>query len=144
MVPRALSSGTSQTSTAGVFFFSFLHPTVLHRDPGSLSHGGGGSEVGEKFEAEAHHEVPDVSGHLGSGNENTPDEHHQDGVEGVTDVPQLVEVFACSRQARQLFIQDVFFGAHAVTFHVLCPVQLAHIKIKHLLILGTHLGHQHG
>lgn len=44
----------------------------------------------------------------------------------------LVEVFASSRQARQLFIEDIFLGAHAVTFHVLCPVQLTHIKIKHL------------
>ncbi len=55
---------------------------------GSLSHGGGSSEVGEEFEAEAHHKVPDVSGHLGSGDEDAPDEHHQNGVEGVADVPQ--------------------------------------------------------
>lgn len=44
----------------------------------------------------------------------------------------LVEVFASCRQARQLFIEDIFLGAHAVTFHVLCPVQLTHIKIEHL------------
>lgn len=44
----------------------------------------------------------------------------------------LVEVFACSRQARQLFIQDVFFGAHTVIFHVLCPVELTNIKIEYL------------
>lgn len=56
--------------------------------PGSLSHGGGSSEVGEEFEAEAHHEVPDVPGHLGAGDEDAPDEHHQDGVEGIADVPQ--------------------------------------------------------
>lgn len=54
----------------------------------SLSHGGGSSEVGEEFEAEAHHKVPDVSGHLGSGDEDSPDDHRQDCVEGVTNVPQ--------------------------------------------------------
>lgn len=59
--------------------------------PASLSHGGGSSEVRQELEAEAHHEVPDVSGHLGSGDEDAPDEHHQDGVEGVADVPQPVK-----------------------------------------------------
>lgn len=54
----------------------------------SLSHGGGGSEVGEEFEAEAHHKVPDVSGHLRSGDEDPPDDHRQDCIEGVTNVPQ--------------------------------------------------------
>lgn len=54
----------------------------------SLSHGGGSSEVGEEFEAEAHHKVPDVSGHLGSGDEDSPDDHRQDCIEGVTNVPQ--------------------------------------------------------
>lgn len=44
----------------------------------------------------------------------------------------LVEVFACSRQPRQLFVEDVFFGAHTVIFHVLCPVQLTHVKVKYL------------
>lgn len=44
----------------------------------------------------------------------------------------LVEVFAGSRKARQLFVQDVLLGAHAVTFHVLCPVQLTHVKVKDL------------
>lgn len=54
----------------------------------SLSHGGGSSEVGEEFEAEAHHKVPDVSGHLGPGDEDSPDDDRQDCVEGVANVPQ--------------------------------------------------------
>lgn len=44
----------------------------------------------------------------------------------------LVEVLACGRQAWQLFIEDIFFSAHAVIFHVLCPVQLPDVEIKHL------------
>ena len=44
----------------------------------------------------------------------------------------LVEVFACSRQARQLFIEDIFLGAHTVALHVFGPVQLTHIKIENL------------
>lgn len=76
MVTAALKTGTSR------------RPQVSDRLPSSLSHGGGSSEVGEEFEAEAHHKVPDVSGHLGSGDEDAPNEHHQDGVEGVADVPQ--------------------------------------------------------
>ena len=63
-------------------------PRTLLPLPASLSHGGGSSEVGEELEAEAHHKVPDVSGHLRAGNEDAPDEHHQDCVEGVADVPQ--------------------------------------------------------
>lgn len=61
---------------------------ALLRVRGSLSHGGGSSEVREEFETEAHHKVPDVAGHLGPGDEDAPDENHQDGVEGVADVPQ--------------------------------------------------------
>lgn len=53
-----------------------------------LSHGGGSSEVGEELEAEAHHKVPDVSGHLGPGDEDSPDDDSQDCVEGITNVPQ--------------------------------------------------------
>lgn len=49
-----------------------------------------------------------------------------------TSASLLVEVFACSWQAGQLFVENVFFGAHAVTFHVLGPVKLTHIKIKDL------------
>ena len=44
----------------------------------------------------------------------------------------LVEMLASSRQAGQLFVQDVLLGAHAVVFHVLGPVQLSHIKVKRL------------
>lgn len=44
----------------------------------------------------------------------------------------LVEMLACSWEARELLIQDIFFGAHAVTFHVLCPVELTHVEIEHL------------
>lgn len=55
---------------------------------GPLSHGGGSSEVGEELEAEAHHKVPDVSGHLGPGDEDSPEDHSQDCVEGVANVPQ--------------------------------------------------------
>lgn len=46
-----------------------------------LSHGGGGSEVGEELKAEADHEVPNVPGHLGASYENSPEDHRQDGVE---------------------------------------------------------------
>lgn len=53
-----------------------------------LSHGGGRSEVGEELEAEADHKVPDVPGHLGASHEDAPDDHRQDGVERVADVPQ--------------------------------------------------------
>lgn len=61
----------------------------------SVSHGAGGSEIGEELEAQADDEVPDVSGHLRTGDENAPDEDYQDGVESVANVPQLVQVFAC-------------------------------------------------
>ena len=57
----------------------------------SVSHGARRSEVREELEAEADHKVPDVSGHLGAGDEHPPDQHHQDSVEGVADVPQPVE-----------------------------------------------------
>lgn len=56
--------------------------------PHSLSHGGRRSEVRQELVAKAHHEVPDVSGHLGSSDEDPPDENNQNGVEGVTDVPE--------------------------------------------------------
>lgn len=65
----------------------FFAPSASSPLPGSLSHGGGSSEVGEEFEAEAHHKVPDVSGHLRAGDEHPPDENDQQGVEGVADVP---------------------------------------------------------
>lgn len=85
-------NGHLSPSTASVSFISSaLCLTARRRGPGSLSHGGGSFEVGEEFEAEAHHEVPDVPGHLGSGDEDAPNEHHQDGVEGVADVPQSGE-----------------------------------------------------
>lgn len=63
-------------------------PPSLPSAPVSLSQGGRSSEVGQELEAQAHHKVPDVSGHLGPGDENPPEDHRQDGVEGVTDVPQ--------------------------------------------------------
>lgn len=63
-------------------------PPSLRPKLSPLSHGGGRSEVREEFETEAHHKVPDVSGHLGPGYKDAPNEHHQDGVEGVTDVSQ--------------------------------------------------------
>lgn len=44
----------------------------------------------------------------------------------------LVEVFAGGRQTRQLLVQHVLLGTHAVTLHVLGPVQLPHVKVKHL------------
>lgn len=50
----------------------------------------------------------------------------------------LVEVFACSWQAGELFIENVFFGAHTVTFHILSPVKLTHIKIKGLQTKQNH------
>lgn len=62
--------------------------SLVPAGPVSLSQGGRSSEVGQELEAEAHHKVPDVSGHLGPGDENPPDDHRQDGVEGVTNVPQ--------------------------------------------------------
>lgn len=54
----------------------------------SLSHGGGSSEVGQELEAETDHEIPDVPGHLRTSDEDAPDHHHQEGVEGVADVPE--------------------------------------------------------
>ncbi len=68
--------------------FSPLRLATRYPVPDSLSHGGGSSEVGKELETEADHKVPDVSGHLGAGDEDAPDEHHQDGVEGIADVPQ--------------------------------------------------------
>ena len=63
-------------------FFHLPHASSL------VSHGGGSPEVGEELEAQADHKVPDVPGHLGACDEDTPKEHHQDGVEGIADVPQ--------------------------------------------------------
>ena len=60
----------------------------------SVSHGGGSPEVGEELEAKADHKVPDVSGHLGAGDEDAPKEHHQDSVEGIADVPQPADTEA--------------------------------------------------
>lgn len=42
-------------------------------DEDSVSHGAGGSEIRQELEAQADHEVPDVSGHLRAGDENAPD-----------------------------------------------------------------------
>lgn len=93
----------SETSWFNVFELTshnpqpvFLHvfnppsPRFANRQlsPVSLSHGGGSSEVGEEFVTEADHKIPDVSGHLRAGNEDSPDEDNQDGVESVADVPQ--------------------------------------------------------
>jgi len=69
-------------------FLFLLPPLRLPLGPCSVSHGGGRPEVGEELEAEADHKVPDVPGHLGAGDEEAPKEHHQDGVEGIADVPQ--------------------------------------------------------
>lgn len=44
----------------------------------------------------------------------------------------LVEMLARSREARELLVKDILFGSHTVTFHVFCPVELAHVEIKHL------------
>lgn len=55
---------------------------------GSVSHGAGGSEVREELEAQADDKVPDVSGHLRAGDEDAPDQNHQDGVERVAYVSQ--------------------------------------------------------
>lgn len=57
----------------------------------SVGYGAGCAEVGEELETEADHKVPDVSGHLGAGDKHPPDENHQQGVEGVADVPQSGE-----------------------------------------------------
>lgn len=54
----------------------------------SVGYGAGRAEVGQELETEADHKVPDVSGHLGAGDEDPPDEDNQHGVEGVADVPQ--------------------------------------------------------
>lgn len=54
----------------------------------SVSHGAGSSEIGEEFEAQADDEVPDVSGHLWTGDEDAPDQYYQDGVESIANVPQ--------------------------------------------------------
>lgn len=53
-----------------------------------MSESAGCSEVGQELEAEAHHEVPDVARHLRSGDEHSPDDHHQQRVERVADVSQ--------------------------------------------------------
>lgn len=58
---------------------------------GLVSHGAGRPEVGQELEAQADYEVPDVACHLGSSDEDTPDQDHQDGVEGVADVSQSGE-----------------------------------------------------
>lgn len=54
----------------------------------SVSHGAGGSEIGEELEAQADDKVPDVSGHLRTGDEDAPDQNYQDGVESIANVPQ--------------------------------------------------------
>ena len=54
----------------------------------SVFHGAGCSEIGQELKAEADHNVPDVPGHLGPSDEHSPDEHDQDRVERVADVPQ--------------------------------------------------------
>ena len=54
----------------------------------SVSHGARRSEVREELEAEADHKVPDVSGHLGAGDEHPPEKDQRQGVESVTDIPQ--------------------------------------------------------
>lgn len=58
------------------------------RGRGSVSHGAGCPEVGQELETQADHEVPDVARHLRSCDEDTPDQDHQDCVEGVADVSQ--------------------------------------------------------
>jgi len=47
-------------------------------------------------------------------------------------VDSLVEVLACGGQARQVLVEHVLLGPHAVALHVLGPVQLAHVKVEHL------------
>lgn len=61
------------------------------REEDSDGQGAGRTEVGEKLKTEADHKVPDVSGHLGAGDEDPPDENDQHGVEGVANVPQSEE-----------------------------------------------------
>lgn len=55
---------------------------------GSVSHGAGGSEIREELEAQADDKVPDVSGHLRTGDEDAPDQNYQDSVECVANVSQ--------------------------------------------------------
>lgn len=68
--------------------FSPPPPLRIQEEEDSVGQGAGGAEVGEELETEADHKVPDVAGHLRAGDEHPPDEHHQQGVEGVADVPQ--------------------------------------------------------
>ena len=44
----------------------------------------------------------------------------------------LPQMLPGSRNVRHIFIQDVFLGADAVILNILRPVQLAHVKVKHL------------
>ena len=61
----------------------------------SVFHGAGRSEVGQELEAEADDKVPDVSAHLGPRDEHSPDEHDQDRVERIADVPQPEKNMTC-------------------------------------------------
>ena len=63
-------------------------PSSLWETMWSVGQGAGRPEVGEELEAEADHKVPDVPGHLGAGDEHPPDEHQQQRVEGIADIPQ--------------------------------------------------------
>lgn len=64
----------------------------MHRCPNaksssSVSHRTGGSEVGEELVTQADHKVPDVPGHLRPGDEDAPDQDHEDRVEAIANVP---------------------------------------------------------
>lgn len=48
-----------------------------------------------------------------------------------------------SRNVRHVLVQDVLLGADAVILDVLGPVQLAHVKVECLPVLGGELAHQH-
>lgn len=111
---------------------------------GSVSHGAGGSEIREELEAQADDKVPDVPGHLRTGDEDAPDQNDQDGVERVANVSQLVQVFACRRKSRELFVEYILLSAHAIILHVFSPVQLSNVYVKYLLVLDAHLVHKHG
>lgn len=62
--------------------------TFRFSEEDSVGQGAGCTEVREKLETEADNKVPDISGHLGAGDEHPPDENHQQGVESVADVSQ--------------------------------------------------------
>lgn len=57
-------------------------------DLGSVGQRAGGFEVRQELEAQIHYKIPDIPGHLRASDENAPDKDQQDGVKGVTDVPQ--------------------------------------------------------